>query len=104
MKTYGVKPPQLNKRPTSGRFNPVDLQGGLAAGAVTFELNTSMILLPKEPMRKRYFDPRVGIFATGYTVSDGEAQRTLDETIAVRWRLEPKSSADAARQQRGERI
>jgi len=34
-----------------------------AAGAVTIELNTSFILLPAVPMKKRLFDERVGYFA-----------------------------------------
>lgn len=103
VKTYSVSPPPSNGG-SSGRSQTVTLPGGVDAGAVTFELNTSMILLPKEPMRKRLFDPRVGIFANSYTVFDGEGQRTEDETFTVRWRLEPKNAADAARQQRGERI
>ena len=104
VKTFGVTPPSLNPPTTPSPFEPVLLRGGLSAGVVTFELNTSLILLPKEPMRKRFFDPRVGYFATGYTVYDDNSQRTKDETFAARWRLEPKNAADAARQQRGELV
>nr|WP_293845334.1 zinc-dependent metalloprotease [uncultured Arsenicibacter sp.] len=80
------------------------LPAASVAGAVTMEINTSMILLPKKPMRKRYFDSRVGFFANGYTVYDDASQRTEQETFAVRWRLEPKSAADADRQKRGQLI
>ncbi len=104
VKTFGVTPPSLNPPTTPSPFEPVTLRGGLSAGVVTFELNTSLILLPKERMRKRFFDPRVGYFATGYTVYDDNSQRTKDETFAARWRLEPKNAADAARQQRGELV
>lgn len=38
---------------------------GGAGSPSTFELNSSMIMLPKTPMKPRYFDPRVGYFATG---------------------------------------
>ena len=31
-------------------------------GSATVALNTSMVLLPKTPMQKRYFDERVGYF------------------------------------------
>ncbi len=105
VKTYGVNTPSGGQRgaPTGPRQS-APLAGGQSTGAVTFELNTSMILLPKTPMRKRLFDPRVGIFATNYTVYDNDGQRAEQETIAVRWRLEAKNSADAARQQRGELI
>ena len=82
----------------------VSLPGGSEAGAVTMEVNVSMILLPKTPMRKRMFDPRVGYFASTNTVYDDNSQRTEDETFAVRWRLEARSDADAERQKRGELI
>ncbi|GAA4411173.1 zinc-dependent metalloprotease [Nibrella viscosa] len=80
------------------------LPAGSAAGAVTMEINTSMIMLPKVPMRKRLFDPRVGFFANGYTVYDDNSQKTERETFVVRWRLEPKNAADAERQKRGQAI
>ena len=31
-------------------------------GQISMVLNNSMVLLPKEPMRRRYFDERVGWF------------------------------------------
>ena len=106
VKTFGVTPPQPNTgQPTMpSPFEPVLLPGGMATGVVTFEFNTSMIVLPKVPMRKRYFDPRVGYFTTGFTVYDENLQRTKDESFATRWRLEAKNAADAARQQKGELI
>ncbi|MBL7828160.1 MAG: zinc-dependent metalloprotease [Saprospiraceae bacterium] len=103
VKTFSVSPPSL-KGGGGDPFEPVNLPGGVAAGAVTFELNTSIILLPSVPMRKRFYDPRVGYFATGYTVYDDNSQKAEGETFAVRWRLEPKNDADARRQQRGEAI
>jgi hypothetical protein len=102
VKTYSSAPPSI--RPSTDPFEPVNLPASLDAGVVTFELNTSLIILPKNPMRKRFFDPRVGYFATGYTVYDDGSQRAKDETIAVRWRLEPKNAADAKKQQKGEKI
>jgi hypothetical protein len=105
VKTYGVSPPQISFGPTTpSPFEPVLLRGGLSTGVVTFEMNTSMIVLPKVPMRKRFFDPRVGYFTTGYTVYDDNSQRTKDESFATRWRLEAKNATDAARQQKGELI
>jgi hypothetical protein len=61
-------------------------------------------MLPKVPMRKRLFDPRVGFFATGYTVYTDDSQKAEDETFAVRWRLEPKNEADTKKQQQGQLI
>ena len=61
-----------------------------AAGAVTLELNTSFILLPAVPMKKRLFDPRVGFFADEYVVYSDEQQKVENQEFIVRWRLEPK--------------
>src|SRR6185437_9129308 len=61
-----------------------------AAGAVTLELNTSFILLPRVPMRKRLFDPRVGYFADEYVVYSDRQQKVENQEFIVRWRLEPK--------------
>ena len=59
-------------------------------GQISMVLNNSMILLPKEPMKRRYFDQRVGWFTsaqTDYGIDNQEAEtvRYLD-----RWRLEIK--------------
>jgi hypothetical protein len=103
VKTFSVAPPSL--APSSGRGpRTVTLQAGLNSGYVTIEMNTSMILLPEEPMKRRLFDPRVGIFANSYTIFDEGRQRAEQEIFTVRWRLEPKNEADARRQQNGEAI
>ena len=104
VKTYNANTAPTGLLPTPGPFPSTQLPAASAAGAVTMELNTSMILLPKTPMRRRFFDGRVGFFANGYTVYDDASQRTEKETFAVRWRLEPKSVADADRQKRGQPI
>lgn len=104
IKTFGVTPPTPSMGPSPSPIPSVNLPGGSAAGVITLELNTSMILLPKVPMKKRLFDPRVGFFANGYTVYDDASQRTDRQTFAVRWRLEAKNSADIERQKRGELI
>lgn len=103
VKTYSVSPPPSGP-PSPGAPQTVTLPGGVASGFATLELNTSLIMLPEIPMKKRLFDPRVGYFATGYTVFDEEGQRTENPTFAVRWRLEPKNNEDAERQKKGELI
>ena len=102
VKTYAISPPPNVPSPSGPQT--VTLPGATASGFATVELNTSLILLPEVPMRKRLFDPRIGYFSTGYTVYDEEGQRTEDPSFAVRWRLEPKNEADAEKQRRGERI
>jgi hypothetical protein len=79
------------------------LPAGANTGFVTLETNTSMILLPAIPARKRLFDKRVGYFATGYTVFGEESQRSETEVFAVRWRLEPKPG-DVEKMKRGELV
>ena len=74
-----------------------------AAGAVTVELNTSMILLPKQPMEIRYWDRRVGFFPERFTTFSDNQQRVESNTFAVRWRLEPRDE-DLEKWKRGEMV
>ena len=73
------------------------------AGAVTFEINTSLLLLPKVPMKKRLFDPRVGFFADDYSVYSDDQQKVDESTFITRWRLEPKDE-DLDKFNRGELV
>jgi hypothetical protein len=102
VKTFSVTPQLLSTSPVPsiGQYLP----SGLDAGVVTLEMNTSLILLPEKPMRKRIFDSRVGYFANQYAIFGEESQRSDTEVFAVRWRLEPKNEEDARRQQNGELI
>jgi hypothetical protein len=59
-------------------------------GYATFELNTSMVLLPKTLMRPRYYDDRVSYFTTAFTDYDADPQGVKDISLITRWRLEPK--------------
>jgi hypothetical protein len=74
-----------------------------AAGAVTLEMNTSFLLLPAVPMRKRLFDPRVGYFADDYTIYSDDQQKIDNQEFIVRWRLEPRAE-DREKWQRGELV
>ena len=101
-KTFSTVAPQISRNPTPKIG--IDLPAGLDAGVVTMELNTSFILLPENPMRKRAFDKRVGYFANGYDVFEEDSQKAETEIFAVRWRLEPKNEEDAQKQKNGELI
>lgn len=100
VKTYNAMP---NFGGGGGVIISSGLPGAFAAGAVTFEMNTSFILLPKEPMAKRKFDPRVGYFADNYTVFSDNQQKVQDDIFIVRWRLEPKDE-DIEKWKRGELV
>lgn len=97
--TSVLPPPTAGSGPVQVR----ELPAGASAGVVTMEINTSMILLPKVPARKRLFDPRVGYFANGYTVYGEESQKSETEVFAVRWPLEPKAG-DIEKMKRGELV
>lgn len=100
VKTYNSYP-NLGFGPSP--FPSATLPAAYAAGAVTFEMNTSFILLPKTPMKKRTFDPRVGFFADNYTVFTDDQQKVQDDIFITRWRLEPKDE-DLDKFKRGELV
>ncbi len=70
---------------------------------LTYELNTSLVLLPKEPMKIRFYDPRVGYFAMRYTDFDSNPQGVETRAKITRWRLEPKPE-DVEKYMRGEKV
>ena len=72
-------------------------------GNITLELNSSMVLLPQNPMQARYYDPRVGYFTVGYTDFDLNPQGVKRISMAKRWRLEPKEE-DMEKYKRGELV
>ncbi|MXX33847.1 MAG: DUF5117 domain-containing protein [Gemmatimonadetes bacterium] len=59
------------------------------ANTVTIEMNQSLVLLPAEPMRPRYADPRVGYFSVSRINYGLDEQKAATETFIRRWRLEP---------------
>ena len=59
---------------------------------LTMELNSSFLLLPTDPMKRRMYDQRVGYFADDFTEYGDDQQKVDDKTFIVRWRLEPKEA------------
>lgn len=76
---------------------------GVVPGPATYELNSSMILLPEKQMQSRFFDARVGYFTNGYTDFDSNPQGVKNISMITRWRLEPKPE-DVERYKRGELV
>lgn len=93
VKTYMKSPPQM----------PGMMGGGGSAMPATYELNSSMILLPADQMKPRFFDPRVGYFAAGYVDFDANPQGVKNQYLITRWRLEPKAE-DVEKYKRGELV
>ena len=84
-------------------YRSSDPPSNSSVGAVSLEMNNSMILLPKIPMKRRYFDQRVGWFARsqvdyGLDVQESKSLKYLD-----RWRLEVKKE-DIEKFKKGELV
>lgn len=62
-------------------------------GALSFEVNHSMILLPAEPMQPRIWDERVGFISVERTDYSRDFQGVRSERYIRRYRLEPKDTA-----------
>ncbi len=74
-----------------------------ALGSITLEMSNSMVLLPKVPMKRRYFDERVGWFTRGQTDYGLDAQKSKRVTYIDRYRLEVKDK-DIEKFKRGELV
>ena len=74
-----------------------------STGTISIEINNSMILLPKEPMKRRYFDERVGWFARGQVDYGLEDQESKSVRYLDRWKLEVKEE-DIGKFKRGELV
>ena len=72
-------------------------------GSITVEMSNSMILVPKEPMKRRLYDRRVGWFARGTTDYGLDVQQSKTIRYLDRWRLEVKEE-DIEKFKRGELV
>jgi hypothetical protein len=68
-----------------------------SVGSISMQVNQSMILLPKEPMQPRLYDPRVGFFTVNQIDYSSAALKADKKTYIRRWRLEPKDPEAYAR-------
>jgi hypothetical protein len=83
-------------------FNSVP-KAGATEPPRTYELNSSIVLLPATPMRGRPGDVRVGFFEDDYVDFDANPQGVKKESKIQRWRMEPKPE-DRERYLRGELV
>lgn len=74
-----------------------------STGTISIEINNSMILLPDNPMKRRYFDERVGWFTSSQTDYGLEDQKSKSLVFLDRWRLEVKEE-DIEKFKRGELV
>ncbi len=102
VKTYPINI-EIKTLKTYGRMPALPGTPGGGGGNFTFELNSSLVLLPMTPMHVRKFDNRVGYFTVGYVDFDANPQGVENVVLAKRWRLEPKDE-DIAKYNRGELV
>ncbi|MEM6687160.1 MAG: zinc-dependent metalloprotease [Bacteroidota bacterium] len=74
-----------------------------SVGSISVEMSNSMILLPKKPMKRRYFDERVGWFTSSQVDYGLKAQKSKRVTFLDRWRLEVRDE-DIEKFKRGELV
>lgn len=67
------------------------------AQTLTMRTSQSMVLLPKEPMMKRFSDYRVGYFSVRQIDYSSDAQKAETKEYIRRWRLEPSDPQAYAR-------
>jgi hypothetical protein len=84
-------------------YAATDPPSNSATGLITLEMNASMILLPKEPMKQRLADQRVGWFSRSYVDYGADAQKATSRRYLDRWRLEVKEE-DVEKFKRGELV
>ena len=68
-----------------------------SANTISLEMRQSLVLLPREPMRPRYADDRIGFFAIERVNYGLDQQKAATQSFIRRWRLEPKDPAAYAR-------
>ncbi|CAN5736600.1 zinc-dependent metalloprotease [soil metagenome] len=67
-------------------------------GTISMQMAQSMVLLPREPMRVRHADPRVGWFTIDQIdFGQVDEQKAATRSVIRRWRLEPSDPQAYAR-------
>ncbi len=84
-------------------YNSSDPPSNSSTGSISLEMSNSMILLPEKPMKRRYFDERVGWFSRGQTDYGLDVQKSKTVRYLDRWRLEVKDE-DLDKFMRGELV
>lgn len=78
-------------------FEAAEPPSDQGTGSITLEMRQSIVLLPREPMRPRYADQRVGFFTVERVNYGLDEQKAATQEFIRRWRLEPKDPAAYAR-------
>ncbi|MEE2897928.1 MAG: zinc-dependent metalloprotease [Gemmatimonadota bacterium] len=89
-------PMNINVRHTL-TYDASDPPSDERANTVSMEMGQSLVLLPAQPMRPRYADPRVGYFSINRINYGLDEQKAATQTFIRRWRLEPSDPGAYAR-------
>ena len=89
--TMRVFPINIEVRTTRTYNSQPAANAASQTGSVTLGFNTSIVLLPKTPMRPRIWDDRVGYFTNRVTYFSDDQQKTQREQFAARYNLVPKN-------------
>ncbi|MFQ5688643.1 MAG: zinc-dependent metalloprotease [Gemmatimonadota bacterium] len=71
-------------------YNATQPPSNSSSGAISVEMNQSMVLLPDHPMKPRLWDERVGFFHLSQVDYGRSDQKIVRRRYVTRWRLEPK--------------
>ena len=79
-----------------GGFGPPSpFGGGASSGSKTALVHQSFVMMPEQPMRGRFFDPRVGYFTESFEAYDSNKPWTVTHQFITRYRLEKKDPGAA---------
>ena len=84
-------------------YNSAEPPSNSSTASISVKMSNSMILLPKVPMERRYYDERVGWFTSAQVDYGLEAQKSETVRYLDRWRLEVKEE-DMEKFKRGELV
>ncbi len=78
-------------------FDAAEPPSNVSTATISMQLSQSLVLLPREPMRPRYADPRVGWFTVDQIDFSTRELKASARSLIQRWRLEPRDPAAYAR-------
>jgi hypothetical protein len=78
-------------------FDAAEPPSDRTGGTISLEMRQSIVLLPKQPMRPRYADERIGFMSVERVNYGLDEQKAATQKFIRRWRLEPKDPAAYAR-------
>lgn len=81
---------KINSFPLNVEIKTVKTYAGSEGGTTSYELNSSIVILPEKPMVPRYADARIGYFTANFYDYDLKQQSVNKSNIITRWRLEVK--------------